>query len=440
MPQYALSAAADFFNSAVGLLMVLTGNFVSKKIAGQINMVGGDIVKENADTKQGVIRVLLLFCLMSQLLILGTEVIDKQHTVGWHGIFRIIFLMSFLVMFAESIYRMILFKDFRKYIKFNRAEILWIFISCITIPVAMINGNDMIMLWVCLLKMPNILGRFKDETVFQVIVKIIAVLLIIFFVVPFLNVIAKAISSPASVVSILPKDIDWFAMDYVLSDKAFLKSFGNSIFITIVGTLLSVVSMAMAAYPLSKPYMPLRKTMTVFFLIVMLFSGGIAPHILVMNALGLIDTIWALILPSVVMVYYMLLLKGFFEGVPEELEESAKLDGARNMDIFFKIYMPMSAPMVATVGFFTAISYWNNINNSILYVTSNKSIYPVPMYIKNFMGLNPMEVAMNNPKLLSYWDGIEMSYILMSIVPIACIYPFVFKYLKNDISAGAVKG
>ena len=397
-------------------------------------------MKENADTKQGVIRVLLLFCLMSQLLILGTEVIDKQHTVGWHGIFRIIFLMSFLVMFAESIYRMILFKDFRKYIKFNRAEILWIFISCITIPVAMINGNDMIMLWVCLLKMPNILGRFKDETVFQVIVKIIAVLLIIFFVVPFLNVIAKAISSPASVVSILPKDIDWFAMDYVLSDKAFLKSFGNSIFITVVGTLLSVVSMAMAAYPLSKPYMPLRKTMTVFFLIVMLFSGGIAPHILVMNALGLIDTIWALILPSVVMVYYMLLLKGFFEGVPEELEESAKLDGARNMDIFFKIYMPMSAPMVATVGFFTAISYWNNINNSILYVTSNKSIYPVPMYIKNFMGLNPMEVAMNNPKLLSYWDGIEMSYILMSIVPIACIYPFVFKYLKNDISAGAVKG
>ena len=397
-------------------------------------------MKENADTKQGVIRVLLLFCLMSQLLILGTEVIDKQHTVGWHGIFRIIFLMSFLVMFAESIYRMILFKDFRKYIKFNRAEILWIFISCITIPVAMINGNDMIMLWVCLLKMPNILGRFKDETVFQVIVKIIAVLLIIFFVVPFLNVIAKAISSPASVVSILPKDIDWFAMDYVLSDKAFLKSFGNSIFITIVGTLLSVVSMAMAAYPLSKPYMPLRKTMTVFFLIVMLFSGGIAPHILVMNALGLIDTIWALILPSVVMVYYMLLLKGFFEGVPEELEESAKLDGARNMDIFFKIYMPMSAQMVATVGFFTAISYWNNINNSILYVTSNKSIYPVPMYIKNFMGLNPMEVAMNNPKLLSYWDGIEMSYILMSIVPIACIYPFVFKYLKNDISAGAVKG
>lgn len=397
-------------------------------------------MKENINIKQGFIRILLLFCLMSQLLILATEIMDKRHTVGWHGIFRIIFLVCFLIMLAESVYRIILFKELRQYIKFNRAEILWIFISCVTIPVALTGRDDMIMLWVCILKMPNVLGRFKDETVFQIIVKLVAVLLIIFFVVPFLNVIAKAISSPASVVSILPKDIDWFAMDYVFSDKAFLKSFGNSVFITGVGTLLSVVSMAMAAYPLSKPHMPLRKTMMVFFLIVMLFSGGIAPHILVMNTLGLIDTIWALILPSVVMVYYMLLLKGFFEGVPEELEESAKLDGARNMDIFFKIYMPMSAPMVATVGFFTAISYWNNINNSILYVTSNKSIYPVPMYIKNFMGLNPMEVAMNNPKLLSYWDGIEMSYILMSIVPIACIYPFVFKYLKNDISAGAVKG
>lgn len=398
------------------------------------------MLKEHIDTNHGFMRTSQLFCLILQLLILMTEVVDNRYTIEWHGIFRIIFIICLLFMAGETVYRITLFRNVKEYIKFNRAECIWIIVSCVVVPMALISGNDMIMLWICLLKMPNILGRFKDENVFQIIVKIIAVMLIIFFVVPFLNVIAKAISSPASVVSILPKDIDWFAMDYVLSDKAFLKSFGNSIFVAIVGTLLSVVSMAMAAYPLSKPYMPLRKTMMVFFLIVMLFSGGIAPHILVMNALGLIDTIWALILPSIVMVYYMLLLKGFFEGVPEELEESAKLDGAKNMDIFFKIYMPMSAPMVATVGFFTAISYWNNINNSILYITSNKAIYPVPMYIKNFMGLNPMEVAMNNPKLLSYWDGIEMSYILMSIVPIACIYPFVFKYLKNDISAGAVKG
>ena len=177
-----------------------------------------------------------------------------------------------------------------------------------------------------------------------------------------------------------------------------------------------------------------------FFMIVMLFSGGIAPNILLVNALGLIDTIWALIFPSVVMVYYLLLIKGFYESIPAELEESAKLDGASNMNILLKIIVPMASPMIATVSFFTAITYWNNINNSILYITTNKEIYPVPMYIKNFLGQNPMEIAMNNPTLLTYWDGIKMSYILMSIVPIACAYPFIFRYLKNDISAGAVKG
>lgn len=389
------------------------------------------------------IRFPLLFCLLASLAILLIELVDKRFTAEYHGTFSILFAACFLVMAAETLWRIfgaVKTGQFVEYLKFNKAELVWLAVSCVVVPASILTGQDMILRWICLLKLPNVLRRFNDETVFQIIVKILAVLLILFFVVPFMNVIAKAISAPTASVSILPREVDWYAMKYVVGDKSFIRSFRNSIFITVVGTLISVVSMSMAAYPLSKPYMPLRKTVTVFFLIVMLFSGGIAPNILVVNALGLMDTIWALILPSVVMVYYMLLMKGFFEGVPEELEESAKLDGAKNMDIFFRIYMPMSAPMVATVSFFTAISYWNNINNSILYVTSNKSIYPVPMYIKNFLGMNPMEVAMNDPKLLSYWDGIKMSYILMSIIPIACIYPFVFKYLKNDISAGAVKG
>lgn len=390
------------------------------------------------------IRFLLLFCLIASLAVLAVELADKQFTVEYHGIFSILFAVCFLVMALETLSRIIsVLKSgrFCDYLKFDRAEFVWLIASCVIVPVSFLTGYGLLLRWVCLLKMPNVLRRFNDETVFQIIANIIAVLLILFFVVPFLNVIAKALSSPNASVSIFPKDIDWYAMKYVISDTSFIRSFRNSIFITIVGTLISVISMSMAAYPLSKPYMPLRKTMTVFFLIVMLFASSVlAPRILVMNALGLMDSIWALILPSVVMVYYMLLVKGFFEGIPEELEESAKLDGAKNMDIFFRIYMPMSTPMVATVSFFTAITYWNNINNSILYITSNKNIYPVPMYIKNFLGMSPMDVAMNDPKLLSYWDGIEMSYILMSIIPIACVYPLVFKYLQNDVSAGAVKG
>ena len=177
-----------------------------------------------------------------------------------------------------------------------------------------------------------------------------------------------------------------------------------------------------------------------FFVIVMLFTGGMAPNMLLMNALHLNNTIWSLIFPSVVQVFYLILLKGFFEDVPEELEESARLDGASNYTILFRIVLPVAAPMVATVAFFTMISYWNNINNAILYITSNQSIYPLPMYIRNFLNRNPMEVAMTNPTLVRYWDNVKMSYVLFSIVPVMLVYPFTFKYLKNGVAMGAVKG
>lgn len=275
---------------------------------------------------------------------------------------------------------------------------------------------------------------------FQIIAKTIAIILILFFLVPFLNVIGVSFSSPGYIVNILPKEFNLFSINYVLHDKGFLRSFGNSFFITIVGTVISVLSMAMAAYPLSKPDMPLRKTMMMFFMIVMLFSGGIAPNILLVNALGLTDTIWALIFPSVVIVYYLLLLKGFYESIPVELEESAKLDGATNFQILWNIIMPIASPMIATVSFFTIITYWNNINNSILYITSNQKNLSGAYVYKELLSRDPMDVAQSMPELLPYWDNIKMSYILVSIVPIICAYPFIFKYLKNDVSAGAVKG
>lgn len=400
-----------------------------------------DITKQ--DKKNKMIRRILFGCLMISLLILMTELIDHRFTARWHNAMNIIFVVLWLIMEAEAAVRIWTISKktkFQDYIMFDTAEFIYLILSPLILILSFGVQELLPFRWIILLKMPNVLRRYNDENVFQIIAKSIAVLLVIFFITPFLNVLANAISKPGQIINIIPKNVDWFAMKYVLADKDFLRSFGNSIFITIVGTVISVLSMAMAAYPLSKPDMPLRRTMMLFFMIVMLFSGGIAPNILVVNALGLIDTVWALIFPSVVMVYYLLLIKGFYESIPAELEESAKLDGASNMNILMKIIIPMASPMIATVSFFTAITYWNNINNSILYITTNKEIYPVPMYIKNFLGQNPMEIAMNNPTLLTYWDGIKMSYVLMSIVPIACAYPFIFRYLKNDISAGAVKG
>ena len=186
--------------------------------------------------------------------------------------------------------------------------------------------------------------------------------------------------------------------------------------------------------------MPFRRATMLFFVIVMLFSGGMAPNILLMNILGINNTVWSLIFPSVVQVFYLILLKGFFEDVPRELEDSARIDGANNFTILFKIVLPVAAPMIATVTFFTMVQYWNNINNAILYITSNQAVYPLPMYIRNFLNQSPIALAERNQELLSHWDSVKMSYVLFSIIPILLVYPFSFRYLKNGVSMGAVKG
>jgi putative aldouronate transport system permease protein len=402
------------------------------------------ISKVNKDDRmKRLLNIALLVCIILSLGILLEEFIFAKLSVETVFYLDVIFAVIWLFFTIENIIRFRSLKtksDKLDYIKFDKAEIIYFVLSLIVIPLSFTMAPIRVFRWIAIFKLPNVLRRFNDEKVFQVIAKSIAILLILFFLIPFLNVLAVSLSSPGQIVNILPKKFNLYSVKYVLSDVAFLKSFINSIFITGVGTMISVLSMAMAAYPLSKPDMPLRKTMMMFFMIVMLFSGGIAPNILLVNALGLTDTIWALIFPSVVMVYYLLLLKGFYESIPIELEESAKLDGASNFQILRRIIMPIASPMIATVSFFTIITYWNNINNSILYITSNQKIYPVPMYIKNFLSRDPMDVAQSMPELLPYWDNIKMSYILFSIVPIICAYPFIFKYLKNDVSAGAVKG
>ncbi len=395
-----------------------------------------------AEKLKRILNVMLLIGVLLSIGILMGEIVFAKLTTRVEFYLDIVFLAIWILMTVENIVRIqSKTKSERKdYLKFEKFELIFLILSIIVMPLSIFMLPFKALRWITILKLPSVLSRFNDENVFQVIAKSIAILLILFFLVPFLNVIAVSLSSPGHIINIFPKDINLFSVKYVLSDKSFLRSFLNSFFITGVGTIISVLSMAMAAYPLSKPDMPLRKTMMMFFMIVMLFSGGIAPNILLVNALGLTDTIWALIFPSVVIVYYLLLLKGFYESIPAELEESAKLDGASNFQILWKIIMPIASPMIATVSFFTVITYWNNINNSILYITSNQKIYPVPMYIKNFLSRDPMDIAQSMPELLPFWDNIKMSYILVSIIPIVCAYPFIFRYLKNDVSAGAVKG
>lgn len=388
-------------------------------------------------------RRCLLFAIIVALLVLVAESVDKRFTVNYHGLMDLVFAALWLVLEVESALRMVRIckeKSFNEYIKFNQVDFLFLVLSPLALVFSFVAPALKWTRWVMLLKLPKVLGNYNDENVFQLIAKTIALLLVAFFIVPVFNVVSTAFSSAGEIVNILPEKFTLFSFNYVISDVNFLKSFGNSFFIVIVGTTIFVLITTTAAYPLSKPDLPGRKWFMLFYMITMYFTGGMATDIILIDQLKLMNTIWALILPSVVSVYYMLLIKSFYEGLPAELEEAAKIDGASQLYVFLKIVLPLSKSIIATTCSFVVVNFWNNYMNSVMYITHNKDIYPVQMYIRNFLAMDPMDIALENPTLLSYWDNVELAYLTLAILPIVCAYPLLFRFLKGGVTAGAVKG
>jgi len=388
-------------------------------------------------------RRLLLLALLTSLVFLFLEAVDRANTVQYHKLFDGIFWGLWAVMEIDAILHLLACvknEGFAQYIKFNKAELLYIVLSPVAQVISLLAPAWAALRWVIVFKMPSVLRKYNDEHVFQVIAKGVALLLVAFFLVPMCNVLAMALSAPGQIINVLPKNVDLFSMKYALADNMFLTSFGSSLFIVVVGTCIFVFITTLAAYPLSKPDLPGRKWFMIFYMVTMFFSGGMATEIVLVDALGLMNTIWALILPNVISVYYMFLIKSYYEGLPVELEEAAKIDGASTLRIFTQIILPLAKPIIATTASFVVVNLWNNYMSSVMYITSNKAIYPVQMYIRNFLAMDPMDIALENPRLLSYWDNIEMAYLFLAILPIICAYPILFKFFKGGATAGAVKG
>lgn len=385
----------------------------------------------------------LLTCLLVSLIILILEGIDYRHTVDYRGTMDIVFAVLWGVLEIDSVLRLVKTakeEGIQQYFKFNKVDFIYLVLSPIALVCSFVAPALKWTRWIILFKMPKVIAKYNDENVFQLVAKSLALILVALFILPVFNVVSTGFSAPGEIVNILPKNFDTFSFSYAISDTSFLKSFGNSFFIVIVGTSIFVFITTMAAYPLSKPDLPGRKWFMLFYMITMYFTGGMATDIILIDALGLMNTIWALILPSVISVYYMLLIKSFYEGLPVELEEAAKIDGASQMYVFLKIVLPLSKSIIATTCSFVVVNFWNNYMNSVLYITHNKEIYPVQMYIRNFLAMDPMDIALDNPTLLSYWDNIEMAYLTLAILPIVCAYPLLFRFLKGGVTSGAVKG
>ncbi|MBN2981693.1 carbohydrate ABC transporter permease [Cohnella algarum] len=263
---------------------------------------------------------------------------------------------------------------------------------------------------------------------------------------PFVNLLAKSLSSENAVVSgrvsLLPIDLQFGTYRFVLQDDAFLNALRVSVTLTLIGTALSLFVTTITAYPLSKPRLRGRKWLLLLFIFTMLFSGGLIPTYLLMHNLNLVNTLPVLFLPAMVNVYNMLIIKNYFEGLPDSLEESAKIDGAGNLRILFLIYLPLSMPVLATIALFFAVYYWNDYFNAMIYIT-NPSLKPMQLFLKELLAASSdfiRNAAINaDAEMNTAPQSIQAASILVATVPILIVYPFLQKYFVKGVLVGSVK-
>ena len=236
-------------------------------------------------------------------------------------------------------------------------------------------------------------------------------------------------------------DFSLEAYETVLSQESLFTNYGNTFFRTIVGTVLCVGTTFLAAYPLSKPNMPFCRTITYLMLFTMYFGGGLIPQYLLFRDAGLIDNRLVLILPSMFSAYNILVMRNFISDIPPELEESGKIDGANDVTIAFRIYLPLMKPILATIALWAAVGLWNEWFNAMIYImTPSKQVMQVML---RRMLMDAQIAAMYDDGIVDITvqeDAVKAVTIIVTILPIICAYPFAQKYFVQGLTSGAVKG
>ncbi len=283
-----------------------------------------------------------------------------------------------------------------------------------------------------------------SSKIFGIFNTIILVMIALICIVPFINIIASSFATTEEIVSkpfvIFPETFSLNAYRYILSTPTIFRSLGVTIFVTVAGTITSMILTSMMAYGLSRRYLPGRRVMNFLVVFTMLFSGGMIPTFLVVNSLGLIDSLWSMILPIAINAFNMIIMRNFFQGLPMSLEESAKMDGASDFLIFRKIMLPLAMPSVATISLFYAVAYWNTYMNAILYINDSAK-WPIQILLRQIVivssGMQGEGVAVD---VIPPAQSIKMAVIVVATVPMLLVYPFVQKYFVKGALVGSVKG
>ncbi|KAB8139312.1 carbohydrate ABC transporter permease [Gracilibacillus oryzae] len=264
-------------------------------------------------------------------------------------------------------------------------------------------------------------------------------------VVPFLYIIGGSFATESEIATrsffVIPNEITTAAYDYIFSTDAVLRSLGISILITVLGTAVSMILTLTMAYPLSRKTMVGRNFILNLILFSMLFGGGMIPTYLLVKGLGLLDSIWALILPVAINPFNLIIVKTFFQELPKELEDASKIDGCTEFQTFWRVMLPLSKPVIATFTLFYAVFYWNDFFQALLYLTDTTK-WPIQLLLQQLvmvanMGIGDLQEAQlyEPPE-----ESVKLAVIVIATVPILLFYPFLQKHFAKGVMLGSVKG
>ena len=261
---------------------------------------------------------------------------------------------------------------------------------------------------------------------------------------PMIHLLAKSLSGSDFLIRhevwLWPKGLNFDAYTNVLTDPKYIRSFGWTVFLTVVCMILSLTMTVLCAYPLIFKQLKGRGVINIFITITMFFNAGTIPNYLLMQKLGLLSNPLVLIIPGCLSVYNMIIMRSFFYGIPESLRESAEIDGANFFQILWKIYIPLSTPVLATLALFYAVGRWNGYSDALMYMKDSR-FYPLQLLLYNVINnMNSVEVATQEGfATTGMTQSVKSAIVMFSTIPILCVYPWLQKYFIHGVTMGAVK-
>jgi putative aldouronate transport system permease protein len=287
----------------------------------------------------------------------------------------------------------------------------------------------------------------RGERLFNVVICALAAIIIGIVLYPLLFVVSASFSDPAKVLGgevwLLPKAVTAEAYVEIFHNKEVWIGYRNTIVYTVVGTVINIIMTILAAYPLSRPDLPGRKVLMLFITLTMFFSGGLIPTYLLVKDLGMVDTMWSLIVPGAISTYNLIVMRTYFQSsIPWEIQEAAHMDGCSNWRLLLNIILPLSKPILAVMILFYAVAHWNSFFNALIYMR-DESHYPLQLVLREILMFSQSSAAdgtvgLEDKILLA--ESIKYAIIIVSSLPVWIMYPFVQRHFVKGVMIGSIKG